>query len=252
MCLTLGGVKFQGEDFFEKVFLPLYGKYGKPRGFVDNNVEFIIQHYFRNRLSFLTNTSYFNKEVDYNTYICGGLFCGAGKYVIEVSLDGSINLCGRYDKDASYCNIGSIYSPDFLGLFSLKNYINFVERKRPYIDKLKCDNCFAGSFCDHGCMAFHYVKTHTWGIREDLVCSFYKRVASFLTLHEREAFLKFLFYKKKNNVFYIPTSSAVGSSVLSLFSSYLRILGLEHFNAQKDPDWKSEDGKCYQIILKEE
>lgn len=249
---NLGNCEVPGEDFFEKVFIPLYNEYGKPQGFKDSSVELIVKGYFENRLAFLQRGTYFNYKVDHSLSICQGLFCGAGKLVVEVSPDGSVNLCGRYDKDAPYCNIGSIYSTDFLGLFSLKNYMNHMEQKRKTIDELKCDFCEASSFCDHGCMAFHYVKNHTWGVRTDLVCTYYKKIAVFLTTHEKEALLKYLKVSSLRDRVdtYLYVGAPVTPSLIENIKEYLRGLGLVFSGVEKDSKWKSQDGESYQVLIK--
>ena len=148
--------------------------------------------------------------------------------------------------------MGSIFSSDFLGLYSLKNYLKTIYRKNEASKKLKCDLCPAYAVCDHGCMAFNYVKTKEWGIRDDLVCPYYRKVYSFLCTYERDAFLRYYASSRspRSRYLYLPVSSPVTQQSLHPIENYLHRLGLSDFQVEKDEEWKSSNGQSYQIKIK--
>lgn len=253
----IGGCEVSGEELFDKMFIPLCEEYLKPgtKKYIDPNVDELIKKYFNSLIS-----SFFFGHPQVNNFqsICGSMFCGAGKKVVEVSPDGSMNYCGRYDRDSPASNCGSIFQKDFLGLFSLKKYVDFVNKKREVINSHPCDSCAANIICDFGCMAFHYSSQGTWGIREDLVCSYYPKVFRYIALHKRDFLLSYMrahrtpshngqlfFYKS----FHCPQGCNAREKVFKVVVPQLRKI-CPNILIEEDPDWQGPQNTC-QLRIKE-
>lgn len=247
----IGGCEVSGEDFFEKVAKPFLRRYIREakegcENFFDFDIDSIVKDFFSRKLLGQIQIRK-NKNV---RGICNTEFCGSGCYVLEVSPDGTVNACGRYDRDEHYSIVGRINDNDLLGLRKRIKFYDLLYLKHKEVLNKNCDLCPAAGICDFGCMAFHYVKYRRFGIREDLVCNYYKPLYSYLCSIEKPLLNAYLLRHIKNGVFYIPSAKEVTSSTISSIQRYLRLVGLhKNYLVAKDDNWKSNDGKCYQIKL---
>lgn len=248
---SLGDCEVDGKDFFEYVTKPFIKDYIKNfnkdrHDFIDDNTESIIDGYFRKKLLGEPNN---RKNRNYKA-ICNAKFCGGGCYVLEVSPDGTINSCGRYDRDEDYCRVGSIYDKDVLGLETRLKYYDLLYIKHKAILDKKCDLCPAAGICDYGCMAFHYVKYRKFGIREDLVCNYFKPLYDYISQNEKKILKSYIERRLHNGVLYISTDKEVTQNTIDRIRQYLNKNKLcSIYDVCKDEKWKSEDGKCYQIKI---
>lgn len=92
---------------------------------------------------------------------CYTRWCGAGNYLIEVEPDGTVNFCGRNNREDGRENIsspGKYNMNDVLELNLSFSALKFHEGKARSIVKNKCNLCHAQAICDGGCLAFATAK----------------------------------------------------------------------------------------------
>lgn len=247
---NIGGCEVNGTEFFEKVAKPFIDDYinnnSHEKDFLDSNLNEIFHSYFETKLLGKT----LNRKNRNKRSICNAKFCGGGCYVLEVSPDGTINSCGRYDKDGYYCKVGSIYDEDFLGFKKRLKYYDLLYEKHKEILNKKCDVCFASGICDYGCMAFHYVKYRKFGIRQDLVCNYFKPLYDYISKNESAILKSYIERHLNNNVYYISSRNEITENIINNIKRYLNKNKLSDlYEVSKDEKWKSNDGKCYQIKI---
>lgn len=207
--LSVGDSELSGKEYFEKVvkkILDALVNRELPIG------ESNIQHFFKNYLlRYLIGKNSF--EIFKSS--CNSKFCGGGIKVIEASPDGTFHLCGRYSEDFDIALIGDVFTKDFLNLKRTKKLLEVVVAKNNSIKKLGCDTCIADDICDHGCVAFHYNKYGSWGIREDLVCDLYKSMKKYFIKNDKKIF-ESLYEKNKNNegIWYIDFGINIDENML--------------------------------------
>ena len=99
-------------------------------------------------------------------------------------------------------------------------------------------------------MAFHYVKYRKFGIRQDLVCNYFKPLYNYISKNESDILKSYIERHLNNNVYYIPSRNEITENTINNIKRYLNKNKLSDlYQVSKDENWKSDDGKCYQIKI---
>lgn len=197
-------IEISGKDFFATVIkseIDHFIKHGMTR---ETNSFDIINKFM---IDYLTNIGNFYSHRG-NCYI---KYCGSGINIIELNPDGSVQLCGRYgDSKDEKTLLGNVLDEDFLSLNQITKHLEFTKAKIKAMEKSHCDNCLAQNICDHGCMAFYFSKTGTWGMRNDLTCAIFKPTYNYLLEHASQIFEAFFKDKlqKPNDIYYMTLPSS--------------------------------------------
>lgn len=194
-------IEVSGKEFFEKIYKPEIEKFLKSKSFkhLESNTEFILK-------KFLVYSMFGNLPISPkgNCYI---KYCGAGISVIELDPDGKAYFCGRYSKGYEEALIGHALDIDLFNLKQLVGHISILHKKQLFIKEHQlCDTCEAQAICDRGCMAFHYSKLGTWGIRQDLVCSRNKPLMDYLLRHQKQIIGSLVVASSEKKIFLINLS----------------------------------------------
>lgn len=188
-------IEVTGLEFFEYIYKPAIETFLKKKSLetIDSNVDRLLEQFFK--YSFLGEVPY-SEKVN-----CGAKYCGAGLNVIEVDPNGKIYACGRYSEEGESSYVGSIFEEDFFNLKQITKHMELTRQKQLFIrDHKMCDTCFASPICDRGCMAFHYSKFGTWGIRRDLVCARFQPLMEYMLLHQKEIIKAYILAKGGNQI----------------------------------------------------
>lgn len=164
--------ELSGEELYANIYKPLLEKalasLAPPQ---ESNLQSMINKFFDD---FLYTTSPAKSNSN-----CYTKFCRGGNNIVEVEPTGEVNFCGRWDKIREISTIGHINKPDHWGLHSLYKALNLQLLKITDMRKKQCDYCPAATICDHGCIAFSYIKHQEKVIlRKEISCDLY------LNLHQ--------------------------------------------------------------------
>lgn len=221
-------LEVSGEDYYNKAIVPQVDKYIKTGNTIYSDLEIYIEKFLRN---YILNNANYNPD-DGNCYV---KYCGAGINVIEVGPGGTVMMCGRYGEDYPEGQMDN--SLDVLGAKQIKKIWQFQKEKIKAIKKIGCDNCYAQSICDHGCMAFYLTKSKNnnkkdWGIRNDLTCKIFKPLYNYLLLNI-EALYKAYFIKNKELIINTNETSIIHIQNLHKFFEKTNIEIIQENNILK-------------------
>lgn len=91
---------------------------------------------------------------------CYTRYCGGMRNLMEFEPDGTFQFCGR--QSVRNMDIGgNIYDRDFLELKLIWQQANYNAPKTESINKYRCNECYAQSICDGGCIAYSDQKLGT-------------------------------------------------------------------------------------------
>jgi len=111
---------------------------------------------------------------------CVTRYCGAGKALIEVEPDGSIQFCGRNSEKSCLTNPGTAFDKDVLELQSARDMWNFHKYKIDSIIAHGCNTCPAQSICDGGCISFSNQKLGE-PVIDNVTCVYFKGLHKYLS-----------------------------------------------------------------------
>lgn len=178
------------QDLYTYVFLPIMQHFLKNNSCLEENIEHYLTNYI-NKLIFSTTTN--NKQPCQNN--CLSRFCGGGNNVIEVDADGNICFCGRWSDVNPINKIGTITEADPFGLVSYYRGLRLHLEKTHSLKTNNCQHCSAQAICTYSCLAFAYDKYGDFRIRQDLVCTYMKKILKFF---EKNKYILLLHYVKGN------------------------------------------------------
>lgn len=146
--------------------------------FSESNMEMAMNNFL------VGETQDINPDVRYAH--CGARFCGAGKTLIEVEPDGTIQFCGRNSRTNDLTKTGHFKDNDVLELQGIVEMWKFHSCKIDSVISNECNLCPAQSICDGDCIAFQFQKTGYPSINQRITCPFYKGLYEFFLLHKKE------------------------------------------------------------------
>lgn len=207
------------KEFYDNVFLPVMQKFFKGSGIQEENIRNIVDK-FINNLFFHRQKN--QKNACYQN--CLVKFCAGGNNVVEVDPEGNVCFCGRWSDANEVNTLGNYLKPkDFFGLNSLNKVLQVHLLKIKDIKAKGCDFCYAQDICSYGCVAFAHDKYNGQiKIREDLVCTYSKKVKEYLIKNKYHLIYNYAkFYgweiKQDENYFYYKLAKPV------LFSDYKQL-----------------------------
>ena len=248
-ALNIGNCEVSGEEYFHKCIKPMLDMSLRQKTLKiipDSNVGGIIDRYCSKVLSDVDNLRTNNGG---GKSICYSKFCGGGCRILEISPDGSINSCGRYDKDSENSNVGTIYSKDFLGLKKRIKFYDLVFKKHIAILNHNCDLCEAQDICDFGCIVFSFVKNHKWDIDENLSCSYFLNLKKYIYENINGLLTCYIHDILKYNNGYLQLKRSVDNRLISKINKMLSDIGMKNVVAIEDENWKGDKRSCCQVKL---
>lgn len=250
-ALNIGNCEISGEEYFNKCIKPMidYAIKKKSLKYIpDGNLLRIIKSYCNKLL--LNNNKNNLRQSPNNKSICYTKFCGGGCRVLEISPDGSINSCGRYDKDSENSIVGTIYSNDFLGLQKRAKFYDLIYKKHNAILSHNCDLCESQDICDFGCMVFSFIKSKKWDIDSNLVCSYFKLLKKYLYDNINSLMICYInsLFKDKNTIYIDVKNNSVLDTIRNI-NIVLNDFSIKNVKAFEDDNWQGDKKDCHQIKL---
>lgn len=190
--------KTSESDNFEINGADFFGAYFKNEfeDFLSCKIDNLIDENSNKYLERFLNDMFLEYDSVNETGNCYMKWCGGGLRVIEVEPTGEIHYCGRYSEPFQASKIGTVWDEEFLDLKSYRRYIDMINIKSNLLKQYGCDSCRAKHICDYGCLAFHYSKFEKWGIREDLVCDYFKTMYDYFEKN-KDRIIRRIFGKNK-------------------------------------------------------
>ena len=84
---------------------------------------------------------------------CYTRYCGGMKNLMEFEPDGTYQFCGR-QSIRNVGLVGTIFDRDFLELDLIRKQWKYNEPKLASINAYRCNECYAQSICDGGCISY--------------------------------------------------------------------------------------------------
>lgn len=248
----VGGCEVPGKEFCQKLSIPLLesfpDKFKRKTPFIENNLEHILSSYFRNIFEMPLGYTLDSRNQSGN---CGVKFCGSGNKVLEISPDGSINYCGRYQRDDEVSKVFTIFDNDFLDTQTRKMVYKRMAEKHKVILEHHCDLCMAADICDYGCMAFYYARFGKFGIREDLVCDYFKTLKRYILEHEGELFDKWFVLKAgSHSEFYCSCHRPITEHDCHEIMRLIPHSNKYQYSVVLDPKWKGPKDQIRQVLIR--
>ena len=247
-ALNIGDCEISGEEYFHKCIKPMLEmslKQKTLRNIPDSNLKGIVDRYCVKVLSDLDNL----RMSSGGKSICYSKFCGGGCRILEISPDGSINSCGRYDKDSKDSNVGTIYSKDFLGLRKRIKFYDLAFKKHIAILNHNCDLCEAQDICDFGCIVFSFVKNHKWDIDENLACSYFLNLKKYIYENIDGLLTCYIYDVLKYSNGYLQLKRTADTKMIAKVSKMLLDIGIKNIEVTEDTNWKGDKRSCCQVKL---